>query len=88
MSRGERASNSALIPLLGQVVRHSSAARARGLIVLPNPITNILGRSVLSRSFVPETNTHQQEFEVSELPTGMYFLQVVTAEKQTMLKVE
>jgi len=45
------------------------------------------GRSVLRRQFVPETNRHQEEFGVGELPTGMYFLQVVTAEKQTVLKV-
>jgi len=45
------------------------------------------GRSVLRRQFVPETNTHQEEFGVGELPTGIYFLQVVRAEKQTVLKV-
>ncbi|MCA0230892.1 MAG: T9SS type A sorting domain-containing protein [Bacteroidetes bacterium] len=45
------------------------------------------GREMLHRNFVPETNSHREEFGVSELPTGMYFLQVVTAEKQTVLKV-
>ena len=45
------------------------------------------GRSVLRRQFVPETNTHQEEFGVSELPAGMYFLKVSTSEKQTTLKV-
>ena len=80
---------------------------ARGLFVLPNPVTNILhlrvqdskgqvvkttlidasGREVLRRQFVAETNTHQEEFGVSELPTGVYFLKVLTPEKQTTLKV-
>ncbi|WP_028522889.1 T9SS type A sorting domain-containing protein [Runella limosa] len=91
-----------LVPPLGR-----SAARGRGLAVLPNPVTNILrlqvqnskgqvvqttlndatGREVLRRQFVPETNTHQEEFGVSELPTGMYFLKVSTSEKQATLKV-
>jgi len=94
--------NSELIPPSGR-----SAARVRGLFVLPNPVTNILrlqvqdskgqsvqtvltdasGRQVLRRGFVPETNTHQEEFVVSELPTGMYFLKVTTSEQQATLKV-
>ncbi|HAK77742.1 MAG TPA: hypothetical protein DCM71_12725 [Runella sp.] len=45
------------------------------------------GREVLHRQFVPETNTHQEEFGVSELPSGMYFLKVTTPEKQATLKV-
>ncbi|WP_169731916.1 BspA family leucine-rich repeat surface protein [Runella limosa] len=80
---------------------------AKGLAILPNPVTSTLrlqvqdskgqvvettltdasGRSVLSRQFVPETNTHQEEFGVSELPTGMYFLQVNAGDKQATLKV-
>ena len=84
-----------------------SAARVRGLAVLPNPVTNILrlqvsdskgqvvqteltdasGRSVLSRQFLPETNSHHEEFGVSELPTGMYFLKVTTPDRQATLKV-
>jgi len=84
-----------------------SAARVRGLAVLPNPVTNILrlqvsdskgqtvqttlsdasGREVLRRQFVPETNSHQEEFGVSELPLGMYFLKVSTSDKQATLKV-
>ena len=42
---------------------------------------------MLNRQFVPETNTHQEEFEVSELPTGMYFLQVTSATQHAILKV-
>ena len=45
------------------------------------------GRKVLGRSFVPETNTHHEEFEVGSLVSGMYFLQVTTPEKQATLKV-
>jgi len=41
----------------------------------------------LRRQFVAETNTHEEEFGVSELPTGVYFLKVLTSEKQTTLKV-
>jgi len=82
-------------------------SRARGLAVLPNPVTNILhlqvqeskgqvvqttltdasGRSVLRRTFTPETNTHHEEFGVNDLPTGIYFLQVTTHEQQATLKV-
>jgi len=91
------ASNSALIP----------PSRVRGLLVLPNPVTNILrlqvqdskgqevktilldaaGREVLSRKFVPETNMHHEEFGVSSLANGLYFLQVRTFEQQATLKV-
>ncbi|HAK79901.1 MAG TPA: hypothetical protein DCM71_24085, partial [Runella sp.] len=45
------------------------------------------GRQVLGRRFEPETNTHQEEFGVSELPTGMYFMKVTTPEKSALLKV-
>jgi len=50
-------------------------------------LTDASGRSVLRRSFVPETNTHQEEFGVRELPTGMYFLNVSTETQQATLKV-
>ena len=50
-------------------------------------LTDASGRQVSRRMFVPDTNTHQEEFGVSELPTGMYFLQVATPEKQATLKV-
>jgi len=45
------------------------------------------GREILDRKFAPETNSHQEEFGVSELPTGMYLLKVSTSSKQVMLKV-
>ncbi|WP_037301348.1 T9SS type A sorting domain-containing protein, partial [Runella limosa] len=50
-------------------------------------LVDAAGRELLQRKFVPETNTHQEEFEVSELPTGMYFLKVSSADKQASLKV-
>ncbi|WP_164490036.1 T9SS type A sorting domain-containing protein [Runella sp. SP2] len=50
-------------------------------------LTDAVGREVLHRQFVPETNTHQEEFGVSDLPTGMFFLKVVTETKQATLKV-
>jgi hypothetical protein len=45
------------------------------------------GRMLLQRAFVPETNQHQEEFNVSEIANGMYSLRVHTAEKQATLKV-
>ena len=45
------------------------------------------GRMMLQRSFVPETNQHQEEFEVSQLANGMYFLRVNTENKNATLKV-
>ncbi|WP_206019729.1 T9SS type A sorting domain-containing protein [Runella sp. SP2] len=55
--------------------------------VVQTSLTDATGREVLRRQFVPETNTHQEEFGVSELPTGMYFLQILTPDKQATLKV-
>ncbi|MBB3838376.1 hypothetical protein FHS57_002381 [Runella defluvii] len=55
--------------------------------VVQAALSDAAGREVLSRQFVPETNTHQEEFGVSALPTGMYFLKVATAEQQATLKV-
>ena len=55
--------------------------------VVQTTLTDATGREVMRRKFVPETNSHQEEFEVSELPKGMYFLKVSTSEKQTTLKV-
>lgn len=50
----------------------------------PNDATR---SEVLRRQFVPETNSYQEEFGVSELPTGMYFLKVSTEIQQATLKV-
>ncbi|MBB3839834.1 hypothetical protein FHS57_003845 [Runella defluvii] len=45
------------------------------------------GRTVQNRLFVAETNAHQEEFDVNDLPSGMYLLKVATSEKQATLKV-
>ncbi|AYQ30946.1 choice-of-anchor D domain-containing protein [Runella sp. SP2] len=55
--------------------------------VVQAALTDASGREVLRRQFVPETNTHQEEFGVSELPAGVYFLQVRTETNKATLKV-
>jgi len=45
------------------------------------------GRMMLQRRFVPETNTHQEEFEVSQITSGMYFLNVNMQTKNATIKV-
>ncbi|MFN8344421.1 MAG: T9SS type A sorting domain-containing protein [Spirosomataceae bacterium] len=45
------------------------------------------GRRMLQRSFVPASEQHQEEFEVSHLGTGMYFLQVNSGNKNASLKL-
>ncbi|WP_164490029.1 T9SS type A sorting domain-containing protein [Runella sp. SP2] len=55
--------------------------------VVQTSLTDASGREVLRRQFVPETNTHQEEFGVSELPTAIYFLKVTTETQQATLKV-
>jgi serine protease AprX len=45
------------------------------------------GRAMLQRNFVPETNQHQEEINVSEIANGMYFLKVNADGKQSTLKV-
>ena len=55
--------------------------------VVQTSLMDASGRRILERRFTPETNTHQEEFGVSELPTGIYFLQVQTHTKQAVLRV-
>jgi hypothetical protein len=50
-------------------------------------LTDVSGRTLLQRGFVPETDAHSEEFNVSELSDGMYFLKVNAGQKQTTLKV-
>jgi surface protein len=45
------------------------------------------GRMMLQRSFVPETNQHQEEFEVGQITSGMYFLNVNMQTKNATIKV-
>ncbi|MBB3838369.1 hypothetical protein FHS57_002374 [Runella defluvii] len=81
--------NGAFATVLPNPVTHTlrlNVQDSKGQVV-QTTLTDAAGRDVLSRQFVPETNTHQEEFGVSALPTGMYFLKVSTAEKQATLKV-
>jgi len=50
-------------------------------------LLDIAGRQMLGRKFIAETNQHQEEFEVGELPTGMYLMKVIVGDKQLTLKV-
>ncbi|MFN8345176.1 MAG: T9SS type A sorting domain-containing protein [Spirosomataceae bacterium] len=50
-------------------------------------LTDVTGRILLQGGFVPETNQHQEEFEVGHLANGIYFLKVNTADQQTTVKV-
>ena len=50
-------------------------------------LLDVMGRLVLERKFVPETQSHQEEFEVEKLVEGVYLLRVSTPDKQTTLKV-
>ncbi|GAB1462088.1 T9SS type A sorting domain-containing protein, partial [Pedobacter sp.] len=59
---------------------------SKGLVVQAT-LTDASGRAILHRQFVPETNTHQEDFGVSELPKGMYFLQVKSERTQSTLKI-
>jgi hypothetical protein len=45
------------------------------------------GRMMMQRNFIPETNQHQEEFEVDDLASGMYFLRVNTENKNATIKV-
>jgi hypothetical protein len=45
------------------------------------------GRSLLQRDFIPQSNQHREEFEVSHLTHGMYFIKVATEQNQATLKV-
>ncbi|MCA0230732.1 MAG: T9SS type A sorting domain-containing protein [Bacteroidetes bacterium] len=55
--------------------------------VVQTTLTDASGRQVLRRHFIPESNSHLEEFEVSELANGVYFLRVQTDTKQEVLKV-
>jgi hypothetical protein len=50
-------------------------------------LLNASGQTLLQRGFVPQTNAHQEEFDVSQMAYGMYFLRVNTDDKQATLKV-
>ena len=65
---------------------HLKVQESKGQVV-ETSLTDAAGREVLRRNFVPETNTHQEEFGVSALPAGIYFLKVTTPDKDASLKV-
>ena len=50
-------------------------------------LIDAVGRTMLQRSFVPESNQHQEEFNVSDITSGMYFLRVSADRKNATLKV-
>ncbi len=65
---------------------HLKVTEAKGQKVSVR-LLDAAGRVMLQRAFVPQTNQHQEEFEVSDVANGMYFMQVKTADKQATLKV-
>jgi|GEM_PF-1848002 len=67
-------------------ILHLQVQDSKGQVV-QSTLTDASGREVSRRQFVAETNTHQEEFGVRELPTGVYFLKVSTSGEQTTLKV-
>ena len=50
-------------------------------------LTDVSGREILSRQFVPDTNDHREEMATEGLESGVYFLKVVANTQQTTLKV-
>ncbi|HAO50357.1 MAG TPA: hypothetical protein DCR35_14290 [Runella sp.] len=81
--------NGAFATVLPNPVTHTlrlKVQESKGQVV-QTTLMDAAGREMLSRQFVPETNTHQEEFVVSALPTGMYFLKVSMPDQQATLKV-
>lgn len=50
-------------------------------------LSDVSGRALLQRSFVPLSQQHREELEAGHLKDGIYFLRVVAADKSTILKV-
>ncbi len=67
-------------------IMHLTVSEAKGQTVNAS-LVDASGRTLIQRSFVPESHQHQEEFEVNNLTGGMYFLRVNTAGKQATLKV-
>ena len=55
--------------------------------VVQTTLRDASGRQIFSHSFQPESNTHQEEMDVTNLPNGLYFLNVQTEMEQVTLKV-
>jgi hypothetical protein len=65
---------------------HLKVSEAKGQSVQVN-LMDVSGRLLLQRAFIPETNHHQEEFEVSHLTNGIYFMRVNTDTKNATFKV-
>ena len=50
-------------------------------------LNDALGREVFTRSFVPQTHSHQEDFAVGALQSGVYFFNVKKEAKEVILKV-
>ncbi|MFN8348752.1 MAG: T9SS type A sorting domain-containing protein [Spirosomataceae bacterium] len=50
-------------------------------------LSDVSGRALLQRSFVPLSQQHREELEAGHLKEGIYFLQVVTPDKTVTMKV-
>jgi hypothetical protein len=71
-------------PVVNTMQLHVSEARGESVNI---DLLDAWGRSLLQRSFVPPTNHHQEEFDLSHLANGMYFLRVKAHDQQTTLKI-
>jgi len=50
-------------------------------------LVDAAGRSLMTRSITPDSNTHREEVDMSHNNTGMYFMQVTSPTKRAALKV-
>lgn len=50
-------------------------------------LVDAAGRSLMTRSVTPESNSHREEVDMSNNKTGMYFMQVTSPLKNAALKV-
>jgi len=55
--------------------------------VVQTTLRDASDRQIFSHSFQPESNIHQEEMDVTNLPNGLYFLNVKTEMEQVTLKV-
>lgn len=81
--------NDAFATVLPNPVAHTlrlKVQKSKGQVVQA-ALTDALGREVLRQTFVAETSSHLEEYEISDLPNGAYFLHVRSASKQQVLKV-
>ena len=63
-----------------------SISGAKGQEVKLN-LVDVSGRSLMTRSITPDSNSHREEVDMSNNNTGMYFMQVTTPTKRAALKV-